>query len=409
MRIEPFLHLRRRRVGQSGVALGGTVGSLALLLAGCFFELGDLAPANGGAGSIGGEGGASAEAGLGGDGLAQGGSELGGSAGALPVVCDEGQKACGDTCQPLTPESGCGDPACVPCVAPSHTLLDCSTSGVCIFAGCDANYADCDADVSSDVGTFEGNGCEYYFGEISPAPPALTVPFAPIAIDDGERTDWDGVPAYGFDQLCIGCSDTALPAVLEEAEKPSRRDLDAYFRVAWDRNFFYVLLDAFDNFPFSMGKVEGNCKGASCEDAVSVFLDGRDDRGAGYGDDNSRVFAGLSGRFDAPSQGQPSSDDVTVVSTPVGLSCYRIEARFGWPYITATKGGAEAIGHFPPAAGQSYGFDIGVNDWDPSLATGELQRQSQVFWLSPGESYGFSPAGIGSMTLSDVPVESGMP
>jgi hypothetical protein len=202
--------------------------------------------------------------------------------------------------------------------------------------------------------------------------------------------------------VCLDCDDDSLPPVLEQAEKPNRRDLDAYFRVAWDNNFFYVLLDAFDDAILELGSIEGKCAGeggGQCEDGLSVIFDGRNDRGD-YGNDNSRVFAGLSGHTSTPKQGAPPPGTFGVSSTPVGNACYRIEARFPWNYIVFTNGGGTALDHFPPAPNQLYGFDIGVNDWDPSLGTGAFERQSEVFWIAPSKNYSFNSEGIGTMKLS---------
>lgn len=387
------------RLGLSGIAY--------LTLVGCVFDLGELVPSNAGAGNeTGSAGGTSA----GGGGTQQGGASSGGSAGDSPSACGPGEKFCGGSCRPISPAVGCSTESCEPCLAPPQTLLACSsTSGACIFSGCQPGFADCNGDVSADVGSTQGDGCEYSFGTISDTPDRLEVPFAKIELDH-ERNDWDGVPAYGFDEVCIDCKDDALPAVLEQAEKPNTRDLQAYFRVAWDKNFFYVLLDAFDDAPFAEGSVEGNCAGGGqCEDSVSVFFDGRGDGGGSYGNDNSRVFAGLSQRFHAPSQGQPASSDVSVSSTLVGNACYRIEARFRWSYVVFNTGGGTAPGQFPPAANQSYGFDISVNDWDPSLSSGQFERQSEVFWIAPGKNYGFNSTGIGSMTLSGGEADAGAP
>jgi hypothetical protein len=283
-----------------------------------------------------------------------------------------------------------------------------SDSGDCFVAACAPGFADCDADVINDVGRVEGNGCEYSFGDVRASTEVLDVPEATVTITlDGERQDWNAVPAYAFTELCPDCSrEDLLSTVTNESTLPASRDLDPYFRVVWDKDFFYVLVEAFDNHLFDASPT-GSCPGGAlaCEDGISVFLDGKNNRIANsFGSDDHFVFAGLSERLVAPGQGPPEGSDVAVKSARVGAACYRVEAQFDWAYVTGTKGGGTADGKFPPAATQTYGFTISVNDWDPTIADpNQIERQSQVFWVSPGPRYRFETIGYGTMQLSNGP------
>jgi len=271
--------------------------------------------------------------------------------------------------------------------------------GQCAVLNCQPGLADCDGDVLNDVGEISGNGCEYSLGIASPTVTTLSVPFAHIQVD-GKRDDWSAVPSYALEQVCSNCKDEQTELVSADSSVPSRSDLDARFRVAWDDDKFYVLVEAFDNQLFSTGVTGGRCQHpAECEDAVQVFLLGREDRSHNYFNDNQRVFLGLSGRVGAPGQGQPAANDVEVVPELQGNFCYRIEAQIDWAYTTFTKNNGSAPGHFPPAPTQSYGFDIAVNDWDAPISDANaIQRQSQIFWSDPGTDL-VQTQGIDTMTL----------
>ena len=273
---------RRRRIGTAAVGGGcgiltagtGRLGAALVACAwgvvlsiGCFFELGEVVlPAVGGSG-----GGDAGVAGVGGALPGGSGGTPNGGGGNPPIICDQGLKDCGAGCVPITVENGCSAVSCAPCAALPHAPLSCNTdSGACQLDACDAGYADCDGDTASYTGAAAGNGCEYAFGpagELRSAPALLEVPRADIDISDGGRDDWAGVPAYPLLATCNNCFDDALPDVTAKNEVPSRRDLEAFFRVAWDNDFLYVLGDVFDSQPFAEGNTlnDGRCQGAITE------------------------------------------------------------------------------------------------------------------------------------------------
>jgi hypothetical protein len=388
---------------------------------GCFFALDDVVlPAVGGSG--GGGGGDAGGAGIGGaspDG-GTGGDSIGG-AGSASISCDPGTKDCGAGCVAISTDNGSNACTCTPCAQPAHAILSCNTdSGACQLDACEPGYADCDGDTNTYTGVEAGNGCEYSFGpggELRPVPALLEVPRADIDVSDGGRDDWSGVPAYQLLATCDNCFDDALPDVTAKNEVPSRRDLDAYFRVAWDDDFLYILGDVFDSELFSQGETlnDGRCQGgALCEDALTVFIDGHNDRSvqSSYADDDKRVFLAVGGGDTAELSrkafrvsGAPIvAGQVDLKATPHGPACYRLEAQFAWSYITSTQNGQTRDGLFPPVEGFEYGFDISVNDWDRSVSEDKPQRESQLFWVSPGDQYQHVTSGFGSMRLvGDVP------
>jgi len=410
---------RRSRPGRPiAPALAACVWGVTLSL-GCFFELGDVVelPALGGAGG-GGSGGEAGLAGFGGDPLGGSAGENTGGGGSSGISCDQGSKDCGSGCVPISIDNGCGAIGCAPCAALPNASLSCNTdSGVCQLESCEPGYADCDGDASTYTGEVAGNGCEYAFGpagEVRAPPDSLEVPRAAIDVSDGGRDDWSGVPAYPLVDTCDNCFDDALPDVTAKNEVPSRRDLDAYFRVAWDSDFFYILGDVYDSQLFSEGQLiavdDGRCQGgALCEDALTVFIDGHNDRSVqpNYGGDDKRVFLATGGddtselkRKAFRISGAPiNAGEVDLRTTVHAPACYRIEAQFAWSYVTAVSNGQPLEGLFPPQPGFEYGFDISVNDWDRAASNATPQRESQLFWVSPGDQYQHVTSGFRPMRL----------
>ncbi len=329
-----------------------------------------------------------------------GGSGGAGVAGAAGAGCAIGEKLCGDVCQPTTADFGCASSSCESCGGVQHAQLGC-IDGACAVLGCDPGYADCDGDALNATGEIAGTGCEYPLGVTAPSVTQLEVPFQSITVD-GKREDWGGLPAYAFEKVCANCQDQQTEPISADGTVPLRDDLDAQFRVAWDADKLYLLVEAFDNQLVDVGPSEGRCNVPGvCEDALQVFLLGRGDRLDGYFNDNKRIFLGLSGAIGLPAQAQPEqTSDIEIKTERQGAHCYRIEAQLDWAYLTSIQNGGPAPGHFPPAPGQSYGFDIAVNDWDAPISDPNgLQRQSQIFWLDPGVDYASAPTGIGTMTL----------
>lgn len=385
------------------------------LALGCFFELGELQPAVGGSdgGLFAGNGGV-AGADDGGSGGVQAGSagepvggnqSQGGGGGIVGPSCAPGQKPCASgECKTISPENGCGDTdTCNPCPAPTASTVNCSDQGECVVTGCMDGFADCDGDTDAGRDLSTSNGCEYSFGNLASFSDPLDVPFRVIQLN-GQRDDWMGVATQRLLQPCADCRDDVTPPISNENTRPPARDLDAYFRMAWDNDNLYVLGEAYDDFVFAdgsslQGQLDECNQGAECEDSLMMAIDGRAD--GQFMNDDHRIFFGLGGGIAHPSQGAPGPDDVAFVAATNGPRCYRVEAQFSWEYVVGTQNGQPVGGQFPPAAGQTYKFAVAMSDFDRSPTNpDEVQRQSLVFYESPGPDYRFNFSGFGAMQLS---------
>ena len=421
MRFASPFQRRSRPWKRARAALSLALG--AALSQSCFFELAELEPPP--PGGFGGAGGTEIVAGTGGSAGDDDPGGVGGG-GTPDPGCDLGFKRCDGACVPESPENGCGRETCERCAPVAQALLGCNTdNGQCQVAECNAGFADCNADTGGYNGNADtvGDGCEYPFGPggeiVSPVPTQLSVPEKHIDVVDGSRDDWAGIPAYPLLAVCENCVDRTQIDVIALNEVPPRRDLEAYFRVAWDGDHFYVLGDVFDSAIVADGTTnsDGRCQGgALCEDALTLFIDGRNNRAEqpSYSNDDFRLFISTGNKDFRVSGEQMDSSRLDYKATLVGAACYRIETAFAWSAIVQTQPDQSVAGLFPPAIGQSYGFDISVNDWDRPASETDPQRESQLFWISPGEGYESVTAGFGAMTLAGPPTlgspqASGMP
>jgi hypothetical protein len=402
---------RRARASTAGIWLG-------LISLGCFFELEpvDLDGGIGGGGSGGSLGGAAGETPVGGDGG-------GGVAGIPPQDdCEQaGQKRCNGQCVIANPTNGCGNEDCTECASlPNAAPPTCGgDSGRCQITSCNPGSADCDADLAEYTGeSGSSNGCEYSFGTIADPSQLLAAPRVQQIQVDGSRDDWGVIPAYRLEQTCVDCDDDVVVFQQPTAqnEPPPSSDLSAYFRVAWDADSFYVLAEVFDDFVFKEGSsVDGACQpsadgnyvpGPMCEDALAVYFDGaaEADRNRNYGNVAHRILLGTSEVPFLPAQGQPPVGTIGLrVLQANGPRCYRMEAQFPWTLLVSNQGEPVAD-KFPPAAGQTYGFDVAVSDWDPTISDPSIvERQSQLFFTPRAAQSKLheSIAGVGSIVLTD--------
>lgn len=400
--------LRSRRPGSSVpwlAAVAGLVGAVAA--GGCTFELAPLQEAVTG----GTDAGVITPPPMGGSG-GDGGTGASGEAGSQALICGEpGTKSCPGAlaCSPKEPANGCDDPDCNPCPAVPGAVVGCSDQGQCFVEACLEGFADCDGDAIGRSGSelAGSNGCEHDLGVSASVESPLMVELITPPVIDGERADWTGRPVYRVESACASCTtvtDDQAGPISSPASVPPRSDLVGYFRVGWDAGGLYVFAEAFDDH-VRLSEESSPTK----EDGIVLLFDGLDNRetSPNYEHDDVRVYFGTSGKaagFNRPLQ----NGDFELASQVLGERCYRVEARVSWSYIVGfDQNGSQ--GQLPPVAGNSYGFDISFNDWDPPVldpTSSVNEHQSQIFWIDPGDQWWRETKGFGSILLLGPP-ESG--
>jgi hypothetical protein len=209
---------------------------------------------------------------------------------------------------------------------------------------------------------------------------------------DGDVRDWDGHARHPLAEWCTSCSpQPPIPNVVDPSRPPAE-DLTAAFRLGWDANFLYVLVEARDDdlvddaAPVDAGALGTGVK----QDSVELVFNA-DLVPGGIGTDDRQLFYALDGSVEWPNQvavpTPPSKHAVRASGT-----CYAVEIRIAWPYLTANS--RSTMG-----ADDELGFVAAVNDWD-RVPAGEAQRQSHLFSKDPGDGYWYTTDGYGRIHLA---------
>ncbi len=249
-------------------------------------------------------------------------------------------------------------------------------NGACLIETCDAGWASCDGDPN--------NGCELKFAE-SVITAASPLAIGPVS-SPPKLAEWAALPYIRIDELCRNCNPNQPggipnePKVTAIAATPAALDLSAYFRLGYSPAGLHLQAFIQDD--------ELKLNGQPLQqDALVVLLDGKNDDQV-YGADDHDLVIGMSGMFIEPDRNRTPMD-VIITTTPVGTTCYRVEATLSWTYISGINGGPNT----PPAANAKLGFSIGASDWDQG------ERQSLLFWKSPGMNYGFRTEGFADIQV----------
>jgi len=134
-------------------------------------------------------------------------------------ACEEGFKACNETCvSAKSPSVGCGSPSCSPCALPSATAT-CDAFGACAIASCMPGTQDCDGDplngcevdIQRDpdfCGGCDVEPCEVDHGTPGCTNGRCTVFSCSIGFRDCNENPADGCETeLGTDENCSGCGD----------------------------------------------------------------------------------------------------------------------------------------------------------------------------------------------------------
>ena len=172
---------------------------------------------------------------------------------------------------------------------------------------------------------------------------------------DGSSADWAGVPRQKVGGYFANSTDFISPS--------GDADLSAMFRVQWDANRLYVIVEVQDDL------VRGTSTGVYNNDSVELYLDGGHQQSSSYDADDYQLtvdWRGVRGGF----RGQLIAYDSAVTITPTG---YNVEYSIPW----------SALGSGSVAAGRIIGLDVALNDND----TGNATRNHHIVWYGDGTGW----------------------
>jgi hypothetical protein len=216
--------------------------------------------------------------------------------------------------------------------------------------------------------------------------------FATAPEIDGDVQDWDGHARHSLAEWCADCKpQPPIPDVVDSSPPPAD-DLTAAFRLGWDAEFLYVLVEARDDdLVNGAAPVDAGALGAGVKQDAAELVFNADLVPGGIGTDDRQLFYGLDGSVEWPNQtavpSLPSKHEVRIADT-----CYVIEVRIAWLYLNA--GSRSTMD-----ADEEIGFLVAINDWDRAQA-GEAQRQSHLFSKNPGDGYWYTTDGYGRIHLA---------
>ncbi len=128
----------------------------------------------------------------------------------------------------------------------------------------------------------------------------------------------------------------------------SPNDLSANYRVLWDKENLYLLVDVIDD------ELVNDSEEFFYDDTIEVFIDADNSRDGGYGENDytyNICWDGTSPSFEERGQAYQNDDiKYALVTTDNG---YRLEMKFPWSALGAK-----------PSPGAKIGLDVHVNDDD---------------------------------------------
>jgi len=210
-----------------------------------------------------------------------------------------------------------------------------------------------------------GNGPSTAFATVTVLP-SVTGSFGTKTID-GDASDWSGITATPMTQYNPTLSVTA----------PTSADLSGSFKAAWDTTNLYLLVQVTDD------QIQIDDPVIFNNDGIEILIDANHSGGTSFvrGIDH-QIFMSENGVIkDEQGTVIGSSNAVSAIRTVTGG--YVIEAAIKWSYL----------GGSAPQNGQSYGFDIAINDRD------NLTRESELMWLYAA-NYWTNPSSWATLNLS---------
>ena len=176
---------------------------------------------------------------------------------------------------------------------------------------------------------------------------------------DGDLADW---PAEGW--VSIPASRTVI------GKAPEPADLAASFQLAWDAEALYVACRVTDDKVAARGGAEELWRGDCAEVFLDLLLD-HSATGAAYGPDDYQFFL-TPGGGRALSHPLPQQPKYRAAGKAV-KGGWVVEMALPWKQVGIAK----------PAAGYTFGFDLGVDDADASAD----QRECQLLWRGRADNH----------------------
>lgn len=204
---------------------------------------------------------------------------------------------------------------------------------------------------------------------------------APPKIDGVAEPLWQSIPAQSLDQLAYG-------------EIENEADLQATVRVAYDAEYLYALFEVTDD------NLRNDSSSAFHDDAVELYIDGGNEKGNFYDDNDAQYIFGANDdqlAFTSPVAQHPGVEWVTKPT----FGGYRIELRLPWDNLGVIA-----------RPGLQIGLEAHVDDDDDGN-----EMDTAISWFSPaGDAWSdpsrFATAVLGgaaaSATLPTGPSEPGL-
>jgi hypothetical protein len=290
--------------------------------------------------------------------------------------CPVGQALCDGIC---LAEGAC---ECASGCALPFAKAECDR-GECRIIECEDGHLDCDNDAN--------NGCEQAM-DLDPDPSGIaSVPHLTFAEPFSAITqfDWTPIPGYRLAETCAGCARNppynVVPLTpLENAGlPPSPADLQASVKIAWNEQGFWLRLLISDDDWFLRNESIANpaaTEAAFVEDPrsfdnVELYWDADGPNGFLEHMDHGLFFS-ADGSLSQLLLREQGTENVNVTQTELGTTCRVVYAQLTPEFLLNSASEPLVL-----QAGQGYGFNLGVNDFDVNADTGKPERQHHLFLI----------------------------
>lgn len=190
-----------------------------------------------------------------------------------------------------------------------------------------------------------------------------------LVIDGVSDSEWDATEAIAIGNLITG---TIFAPI----------DLTADYKILWDEENLYLLVNVIDNIK------KDNATQIFNDDGIELFIDINNDKLTSYGaSDYSYAIRYNEDNVTATENVSPAARNIEVGRTE-SVTGYVMEFAIPWDVMNENN----------PQAGDVLGFDIQVNDDDANSAA----RDASFAWNSTSDNVRRNPSLMGTLTLSDL-------